>query len=183
MSPFQKNSFQELFERSNKKVFNIALNIVQNIEDAEDITQEVFLEVFKSFDKFNEKSEVSTWIYRIAVNKSLDFLKAKKRKKRFAVLTHLFQPETGIQLHEASHFEHPGVMLENKERARILYEAVGQLPGNQQTAFVLVRIEGFSLKETAEITGVTEKAIESLLQRAKDNLKKILGNIYNQQRI
>ena len=74
-------NFQELFEANSRKVFNISLNIVQSVEDAEDITQEIFAEVYQSLDGFLEKSKVSTWIYRITVNKSLDFLKAKKRKK------------------------------------------------------------------------------------------------------
>ena len=183
MSNISENSFQQLFDTNNKKVFNISLNIVQNIEDAEDITQEVFIEVYYSLPGFNEKASVSTWIYRIAVNKSLDFLKAKKRKKRFALLTQLFHPETGLQLHDISHFDHPGVILENKERTRILYQAIDQLIETQKTAFILSRVEGFSQKETAEIMRLSEKAIEALLQRAKENLKKSLGDFYRQERI
>jgi RNA polymerase sigma factor (sigma-70 family) len=159
------------------------LNIVQGIEDAEDITQEVFIEVYHSMNDFNEQSAVSTWIYRIAVNKSLDFLRTKKRKKRFAFLTRLFHPETGEQLHEASHFDHPGVALENKERSQILFKAISKLPENQQTAFVLRKIEGFTQKEIAQIMNLSEKAVESLVQRAKENLKKSLGNFYHQRRI
>ena len=123
MNSKQGDNFQQIFNANNKKVFNICLNIIKNTEDAEDITQEVFLEVHHSFEKFrNEKSSVSTWIYRIAVNKSLDFLRIKKRKKRFAFLTQLFHPETGEPLHDVSHFDHPGVILENKERSQIIIQ-------------------------------------------------------------
>jgi RNA polymerase sigma factor (sigma-70 family) len=153
------------------------------MEDAEDITQEVFIEVFHSLHLFKEQSALSTWIYRIAVNKSLDFLKAKKRKKRFAFLTQLFHPETGEVLHEVSHFDHPGVALENKERSQILFGAIKNLPENQKTAFVLFKIEGFPQKEIARIMNLSEKAVESLIQRAKENLKRSLGNIYHQRGI
>jgi len=132
---------------------------------------------------FNEKSDISTWIYRIAVNKSLDFIKAKKRKKRNAIHTQLFHPLTGKQLHEAPHIEHPGVVLENQDRVRILFQAIYQLPENQKTAFVLCKIEDFSQKETAEIMQLSEKAIEALLRRARENLKKSLGIYYLQGRI
>jgi RNA polymerase sigma-70 factor (ECF subfamily) len=179
LEPLQENNFRQIFIANNKKVFNISLNIVQCIEDAEDITQEVFIEVYHSLHLFKEESAVSTWIYRIAVNKSLDFLRAKKRKKRFAFITQLFHPESGEQLHEVSHFDHPGVVLENKERSQILFATVNKLPGNQKAAFVLRKIEGFPQKEVAQIMSLSEKAVESLLQRAKENLKKLLGNYYH----
>lgn len=173
-----ENRFRQIFDENNKKVFNISLNIVQHVEDAEDITQEVFIEVFHSLQNFREASSISTWIYRITVNKSLDFLKSKKRKKRFAFLTQLFHPETGEALHDVSHFEHPGIIMENKEKSKFLYAAMNQLPDTQRTAFILTQTEGFSMRETATIMNVTEKAVDSLIQRAKKNLRKILEKLY-----
>ncbi len=178
-----RNDFKLLFDANNKRVYNISLNIVESIEDAEDITQEVFVEVFHSLEQFKDKSMLSTWIYRIAVNKSLDLLRAKKRKKRFALITQLFHPETGKELHRVSHFDHPGVVLEKKEQAQILFKAIHKLSENQKTAFILQRVEGFSQKETAQIMAVSEKAVESLVQRAKENLKKTLGKFYEDRRI
>jgi len=152
--------------------------MVHNQEDAEEITQEVFINVYHAKLDFKGQSEVFTWIYRVAVNKSLDFLKAKNRKKRFAFFTQLFHPETGEPLPELSNFEHPGVLMENKEHSRILFSAIDQLPANQRTAFVLSKIEGFSQKEIAEILNISEKATESLVRRAKENLRKFLINYY-----
>ncbi len=177
------NDFKELYKLHHKKVFNISLNIVQHIEDAEDITQEVFVEVHRSMHLFKEQSSAYTWIYRITVNKSLDFLRAKKTKKRFAFITQLFNPESGEQLHEVSHFDHPGIELEKKERAQILYKAIEDLAENQKTAFILSQIEQFPQKEIAEIMKVSEKAVESLIQRAKANLRQELGKLYNNRRI
>lgn len=183
MSLAREYRFRKIFEENSKKVFNICLNIIQNKEDAEDLTQEVFIEIFHSFDKFEGKSELSTWIYRIAVNKCLDFIKAKKRKKRFAVMIRLFHRETGNMMNDVPHFEHPGVLLENRERAEILFSAISLLPENQKASFILFHIEGFSCKETAQIMKLSEKAVESLLQRARGNLKKHLGNFYDGRRI
>lgn len=183
MTHFSENNYKELFEQYHKKVFNISLNIVHSIEDAEDITQEVFIEVYHSLSSFKEQSSFATWIYRIAVNKSLDFLRSKKRKKRFAFFTQLFHPETGEQLQEVSHFNHPGVELENKERSFILYKAIDKLPDHQKTAFVLSQIEALSQKEIAAITWLSEKAVESLIQRAKGNLRQQLGKMYHERRI
>jgi len=177
------SDFKELYQQHHKKVFNVALNIVRHVEDAEDIVQEVFVEVHRSQHLFKEESAVFTWIYRITVNKSLDFLRAKRSKKRFAFLTNLFNRETGEQLHEASHFDHPGVELEKKERTQILFKAIDTLPENQRTAFVLTQIEQFTQKEAGAIMNVGEKAVESLIQRAKANLRKELGNLYNNRRI
>lgn len=179
----QESNFREIFEANKNKVFNISLNMLQNIEDAEDITQEVFAEVFSSFDSFNEKSLISTWIHKITVNKCLDSIKAKKRKKRFAFLTNLFHPETGELLHNISHFDHPETILENKEFSEALFKALEKLPLSQMTAFVLLKIEGFTQKETATTMQLTEKAVEGLFQRAKENLRKVLGNFYNERRI
>jgi len=183
LEPLPENNFKAAFDANHKKVYNICLNILQNTEEAEDATQEVFIEVFHSLHAFRDESALSTWIYRIAVNKSLDVLKAKKRKKRFAFITHLFHPESGEQLHDVPNFDHPGVILENKERTQILFAAINKLPDSQKSAFVLLKIEGFSQKETAEIMKLSEKAIESLHQRAKENLKKLLENYYHDRRI
>jgi RNA polymerase sigma-70 factor (ECF subfamily) len=174
----RENNFRQLFNTHHQKVFNIALNMIHNIEDAEEVTIEVFIKVYHSLDSFQGQSEVSTWIYRIAVNKSLDFLKAMKRKKRFAFFTQLFHPETGEPLPELSHFDHPGVLMENKERSQILFSAIDKLPETQKTAFVLAKIEGFPQKEVAQMMNLSGKAVESLVQRAKENLRRLLENFY-----
>jgi len=178
-----ENNFRHVFDTNHKKVSNICLNILHNTEDAEDAAQEVFVEVHHSLEGFEDRSALSTWIYRIAVNKSFDLLKAKKRKKRFAFITQLFHPESGEQLHDMPHFDHPGVILENKERSQILFGAIDKLASSQKTAFILLKIEGFSQKETAEIMRLSEKAVESLLQRAKEHLRTLLENYYHERRI
>ena len=74
---------EELYARFGLMVYNLALNYVQNVEDAEEITQDVFLSVYENLDSFQAQSSHKTWIYRIAINKSLDFIKHKNRTKLF----------------------------------------------------------------------------------------------------
>lgn len=161
------------------KVYNTCLNLLQNIEDAEDISQEVFVSVYQSIDQFKGESKLSTWVYRIAVTKSLEFIRAKNRKKRFAFIQRLIVNVDDEDKHfEPRHFYHPGIQLENKERASILFKALEQLPENQKTAFVLHKMEDLSYAEISEILNLSLSSVESLMFRAKQNLRKLLGEYY-----
>jgi len=164
--------FEEIYKQFSKLVFNLALQYVQNTEDAEEITQDVFLTVHQSLKLFQQNSEIQTWIYRIAINKSLDFIKAKNRKKRFAFITSLFHDD-GNELKNLGHnFNHPRILLEQKEALESLFQHINALPDNQKTALILSKLEQKSQKEVAEIMKLSTKAVESLLQRAKTNLAK-----------
>ncbi|WP_332368855.1 RNA polymerase sigma factor [Spirosoma telluris] len=171
-------AFREFYNQTKSRVFTLALGYVRNREDAEEITQDVFVEVFRSASSFKGDASATTWLYRIAVNKSLDFLKHKKRQKRFAFITNLFDNSTGEILHQPTDFFHPGIALENQEQAAILFRAIDKLSDKQKTAFILTRIEGLTNIEAAGVMTVTVGAIESLLQRANENLKKQLSNFY-----
>lgn len=172
-------SFKKLFEEFKDRVYNTALSYLQNAEEAEEITQDVFVEIFHSSKKFKGESSVSTWIYRIAVNKSLDQLRHRKRKKRFAYIASLFSSETGELRFDKPNFEHPGVVLENKENSKTIFKAIQKLPESQQTAFLLSFVEGLPRQEVAEVMNTSLKAVESLLHRAKQNLRNELDSFYN----
>lgn len=168
-----REAFRAIYAQFSSRVYNTALSYLQNEEDAEETTQDVFLEVYSSAEQFQERSSVSTWIYRITVNKCLDKLRYRKRKKRLGAMLRIFG-ESGEVLHDVPHFEHPGIELERKESAVILFEAIDQLPENQQTAYILTYIEELPGKEVAEVMKVSVKAVESSIQRAKANLRKII---------
>jgi RNA polymerase sigma factor (sigma-70 family) len=165
---------EKIYNEYKKLVYNLALQYVQNPEDAEEITQDVFLSIYQSMDGFREESKLSTWIYRITINKSIDLINKRNRKKRFAFLTSLFDSENDKLIHEPIHFNHPGVQLEQKEALQNLFELINQLPVKQQTTLILIKIEQKSLVETANIMELSPKAVESLLHRAKVNLQKKL---------
>ena len=171
----EESAFKELVIRFQDKVFNTAIGLLQHHIEAEDIAQEVFIQVFRSIQNFKGDSLLSTWIYRITVTKSLDHLRSKKRKKRFGILSTLFG-DNNLPVYEPEDFNHPGVLQENKEDAAILFKMIDQLPENQRTAFVLNKVEELSYREIADIFNTTESAVDSLLQRAKQNLRKKLNN-------
>ena len=152
--------------------------MVQDCGMAEDIAQEVFITVYRSIGSFNERSSISTWIYRITVNKCLDHLRSQTRKKKGG----LMNLGDNIDENKAVVFDHPGIKLEQKENARYLFDAINDLPENQKTAFILSHIEELPQKEIAEIMDISLKAVESLLQRAKANLRKKLESVYERRK-
>jgi RNA polymerase sigma-70 factor (ECF subfamily) len=167
-------------ENHKRMVYNTSLGIVQNTADAEDIAQEVFIQVINSIHEFKGDSKLSTWLYRITVTKSLDHLRAKKRKKRFAFVQSLFGENNELTA-EQSTFVHPGVQLENKERAAVLFKALARLPENQKAAFILHKTEGLSYQEVAETLNISVSSVESLMFRAKNNLQKYLSDYYQKE--
>ncbi len=173
-----EGAFRELYEQTKSRVFNTALSYVHSREDAEEITQDVYIEVFRSASGFRGESAGLTWLYRLTVTKSLDFLKHKKRQKRFAFLTSLFDRDTGEVLHHPTDFFHPGIALEQQETAATLFRAIDTLPDKQKTAYILTRVEGLSNTEAAQVMAITVGAVESLLTRATENLKKQLASFY-----
>ena len=177
------DAFRYLVDSFKNKVFNTCLNFVQNKQDAEDLTQDVFVEVHKSVMKFRGESSLSTWIYKIAVNKSLEHIRKQRRKKRFGFLIELTGFGKSAEADESVTFDHPGVEFENKERAQILFQAIGDLSEQQRTAFTLFEIEGLSYKEISSIMETSLSSVESLIFRAKQNLRKKLHDLYETQSI
>ena len=167
--------FTDIVEQCQGMVYNAALSIVQNEADAEDITQDVFIDVYESLDEFRKEAQLSTWIYRITINKALDFQKKKKRHKHGGLLKRIFSLR---EEEEPVNFDHPGARLDNKEKAAVLFKALKKLPENQQVAFTLHKMEGLPYKEVAEIMETSLYAVESLMVRAKSSLKKILEQYY-----
>lgn len=173
-------SFEGLYEKYKSKVYNTAISYVQNPQDAEEITQDVFVEVFRSIEKFKSGSSLSTWIYRITVNRSLDYIRYTKRKKRFGIIASLFSSYERENPPEPSDFIHPGIEAENKETSVILFKSINKLPENQKTAFILSKIENLSYSEIAQVMKISVSSVESLLFRAKQNLRNYLSKYYDE---
>ena len=175
-----QSAFHDLVQEFGKKVFNTSLGILQHAEDAEDVAQEVFIEVFHSIHQFKGESKLTTWIYRITITKSLEFLRRKNRKKRFAYVQSIFGGEKSLVDKVESDFYHPGIQLENKERSAILFKAISRLPENQKSAFILHKLEDLSYAEIADVMKVSLSSVESLMFRAKQNLQKLLSDYYEE---
>ncbi|MBP7184684.1 MAG: RNA polymerase sigma factor, partial [Saprospiraceae bacterium] len=141
-------TFEEIYFDHHKMVYNLALQYVQNIEDAEEITQDIFVKVHEKLDTFKNQSNLKTWIYRISINQSLDFIKAKKSKKQ-NFLTSIFSLNDTKIKSEPTDFNHPGIELEQKEAYKKIFDAINQLSDNQKTVIILLKIEHKSQAETA----------------------------------
>lgn len=170
---YNPSDFKNVYDKYKLLVYTVALNYMQNIEDAEEITQDVFVQLHHSLAKFKENSELKTWIYRITINKCLDFIKHKKSKKRFFIFGK--KSDSNIELLKITTFEHPGILLVNKEKSEILFGVINELAENQKTAFMLSKIDGLSNPEISEIMQISISAVESLIFRAKVNLKEKLS--------
>ena len=167
-----ETAFRYLVDTYRNRIFSTVLNILHEADEAEDCTQEVFIQVYESISSFKSESSLSTWIYRIAVRKALDKLRRKKVRERIRNFLPWTHDTTGSQ-----NFYHPGVTLDNKERAALLYKAIRSLPEKQQLAFTLIKVQKMRYDEASEIMDISTKAIESLVSRAKENLQKKLEHL------
>ena len=159
-------AFKNLMEKYQLQVFRTVMGFVHTKEDAEDVTQDIFVRVYQSLSTFQHESEFSTWLYRITLNMSLNFLR-RNGKNRFRQSL-----ETIFSLH--SEEKTPLEELESAERDRRIRMAIDSLPEKQRMAFILSRYEELPQKKIAAVMNSSEGAVEQLLQRAKENLKKKL---------
>ena len=172
-------AFSLLIDDYQQKVFHTCISFVPNKEDAEDIAQEVFLEVYKSIGKFKGNSKLSTWIYKICTNKCLEFIRKKNAKKRLVFMQRILGNEIPLdKTNFFTEFNHPGILLEHKERSETIYLAINTLPESQKTVFTLAKLDGKTYQEIVEITGKSMSSVESIMFRAKKNLQKKLANFY-----
>ena len=167
--------FEDLYHEYKSLVYNLAQQYVQNQADAEEITQDVFISIYQNRDSFQKRSSIKTWIYRITINKSIDFIKSRNRiKLRF--FFNAIQFNNSDDHIRYRHFDHPCVILEQKEAVKSIFDAINLLPERQKTAIILLKIENKTQKETALIMQCSVKSVESLYQRAKDKLSKHIKN-------
>lgn len=169
-------TFRWLVETHQQRVFRTALAIVNSTEDAEDVAQEVFEEVFKTIGTFRGEASLSTWLYRITTSRALKKERDRKRKKRFAFLTTLFDDSDTLR-HDPSDHQTPQLALELDERTQLIHRAVATLPENQRIAFTLHYQEELSYAEVAAILQTSVAAVESLLFRARQSLRKKVSSV------
>lgn len=171
-------TFLQLVESYKDKVVNTCYGFLHNREDAEDVAQEVFIEVYLSYRNFRGESNISTWIYRIAINKSLDVCRKRNAQKRVAFFKNLIYIDS-INIKEIAQYETDALTnMETQEQTKILYQALDKIPSNQRIAITLSKFEDLSMREISKVMDTSESAVESLLSRAKVSLKKQLENYY-----
>ena len=165
-----ESAFEELFGRYKQKIFNLVYRYIGPYPETEELTQDVFIKVYKSAQTFKGKSKFSTWIYRIAVNTCLNY----KKKKRLVMES---LDKSGTQLVKelvAPDSTTPEEQFTRARKMAIIQQALDSLLPNQKIAFILSKYDGFSYAEIGEIMNVSISSVESLLFRAKQQLKKEL---------
>ena len=178
MQAGNQDAFRILVEHFEPMIRAIGYQIFMEKEEVEDFVQEVFMKIYINISSFRKKSSLSTWIYRIALNHGLN-LKHKYYNTPLPPISRKIYTQdldSNNNLHHPKTFNHS---VEDKEMRKILNHAMGKLPKNQRVAFILTHIEDLTYAEVAEIMGKTPKAIDSLTQRAKNNLRKYLAKYYN----
>ncbi len=169
-------SWRQFIDEYKNKLFRTALSYIPFTQEAEDLVQEVFLEVHRSIHKFRAESTLSTWLYRITVNKSINYLKQNKKYFANKPIEDYFLLENQQQISG----EDASTRLLQKEQRKIIQQAIDKLPSRQSSVFVLHKIDGKSYKEIAEILDISLSSVESLMFRARISLQKHLIELYRQ---
>ena len=166
-------AFRTLVARYQRRVYHAALSLLRSPEEAEDVTQEVFVEVYQTIGRFRGEAALSTWLYRLATSRALNARQKARAKKRFAMLARLFGADNQVLHHPPDH-RHPLALLESQEDLQQVVAAIARLPDAQQVAFTLRHEQELSYEEIAAVLQTTIPAVESLLYRARHALRNYL---------
>ncbi|GAB3856106.1 RNA polymerase sigma factor [Hymenobacter terrigena] len=164
-------AFRALVERYQTRVYRTAFSLLRNPEEAEDVAQEVFVEVYQTIGRFRGDAALSTWLYRLATSRALKNRRRAQAKKRLAFFTSLLGFGNEV-LHEPPDHAHPLTLLEGQQQFQLLLAHIARLPDQQQVAFTLRHEQELSYEQIAAVLGTTVAAVESLLFRARQTLRK-----------
>lgn len=167
----RQEAFDELMKRYKHKIYAYLLRSVRNYEDAEELTLEVFVKVYRALSKWRPEARFSTWLYKIAKNLSIDHHRAKSRRFTYSLDDEelSFNEPAAVDLRS-----NPEWQLEENDRNRIIREAVDALSPKQKETFMLYRYEGLQIREIAEVLGMAEGTVKIHLHRAMKKLRNAL---------
>lgn len=167
------DAFEELIKDYKKMAYNIALRVLRNKEDAEDISQEALIKVFKNINTFNMKSSFKVWLYRIVMNTCLDF-KRKRSIISYSIDKPLENDESEMMQEIADNTYNPDVVIQNELESQMLYESIDSLDDDFRIVIVLRDLQGLSYKDIASVLSCNEGTVKSRLNRARNKLKEII---------
>ncbi len=175
------DAFGQLVEKYQTKVYNLALRMCGNEDDAFDLAQEAFLRAWRSLGSFQFESAFSTWLFRLSSNICLDFLRAKKRRATVSLtMTDDESGESQLDLPDPSKTPEEAVLA--AEDRRLLAQAMNELPADQRQILTLRAIDDLSYAEIAEILQLQEGTVKSRLSRARTALRNKLLQIGNKKK-
>lgn len=168
-------AFSELAESYQKKILNFTFRMLGNLEDAEDVTQEVFIKAFRNISKFDGKSSFSTWLYKIASNAATDELRKRKRRGTDKVISLYQEDEDGeYELTVSTDGDEPYEKLQKKDAQKVLLDAIEKLGEEHKNVIIMRDVQNLTYDEIAKITGQSLGTVKSRISRARLILRKIL---------
>lgn len=172
-----KEAFGQLIMKHERRVYNVALQMVKNEEDAKDIAQDALIKVYRNINKFSGKSSFTTWIHRVTMNTALDALRKKKSRKEKDTysLDERMEVNKDSDIHlRTSQADMPEDVLLRQERKDALEDALQELKEDHRSVIVLREIQGLSYQEIAEVLETSEGTVKSRINRGRKKLKEIL---------
>ncbi len=174
--------FKILVDKYQSLVLNTCNSFLNNKTVAEDVTQEVFIEVFLSIHRFNNKAKLSTWLYRISVNKSLNYIRDNKKRSIVKNIENLFSNEQNSELQITDdNSRNSETTIIQEERIELLHKSINSLSKNQRIAFTLSKFEKLSYSEISKVMKLSLSSVEGLIHRAKRNVQKKILNYYRKK--
>ena len=178
-----RNLYRKLVDKYQLMVFRTCMGFLHNKDDSDDLTQEIFIQAYQTLSGFKGDAGFSTWIYRIAVNASLN----KTRKSSKSLFVQRFEMVFGNSKNLENSFaipdgENPENILILNEHREWVRKALESLPENQRTAIVLSKYDDLSQRQIAQIMKTSEGAVEALIQRAKANLREKLSALQKKKK-
>ena len=167
------NAFRGLVENYQGRIYNIIFGMIHNREDALELTQDSFIKAYKKIDTFRLGTKFYTWLCRIAVNTTIDFIRKQKHRQTIS-----FEEGIGVQsdgdLHSAHTEGNPESIAMGNEKRELIIQAVDELPEDQKQVLILKEIDGLSYKEIANVLGIPHGTVMSRLYYARKKLQEIL---------
>ncbi|NLK86073.1 MAG: sigma-70 family RNA polymerase sigma factor [Clostridiaceae bacterium] len=167
-------AFEELIDSYQKKVFNLALRIIGNYDDAADLAQETFVRIYKAISNFKEQSSFSTWVYRITTNVCLDELRRRKNKKVVSLDEDIHMNDGDMKRQVMSEDPGPDEAAEREEVRRVVNDAINKLSEDLRVVITLRDLQGMSYEEIAKTLDLPGGTVKSRINRARLALKKVL---------
>ena len=169
-------AYRGLVEKYQERVYHMVYGMLRNQEDARDITQDAFVKAYDNLQKFRLESSFYTWIYRIARNLTIDYLRKRKRRPETEFDEQVATRDERGGIDESHVQEGPGRTLERKRLYARIMSAMQQLPEDQREVVLLRELEGLSYKEIAEAMEIPEGTVMSRLYYARKKLQKLLAD-------
>jgi RNA polymerase sigma-70 factor (ECF subfamily) len=168
-------AYRGLVEKYQGRVYAMAYGMVRNREDARDITQEAFVKAYRNLDSFRLESSFYTWLYRIAMNLAIDFVRKRNRRETSGFDETIASREDDGSIAEIHHEDGPSRQLERKQLFGRIMDAMEKLPEDQRQVILLRELDGLQYKEIADVMGIPEGTVMSRLFYARKKLQKLLS--------